>query len=86
MAVLAELGVKDAELNAELLNCLNDEDGAVRIAAIKAAGQLKLTKALPELLERIKHGGEESNLPGRATHSRHEGADLGRAGQAFGGR
>lgn len=58
--VVSELGVKDAELNAQLLLCLDDEDTAVRVAAIKAAGQLKLAKALPVLLERIKHGGEES--------------------------
>jgi HEAT repeat protein len=62
VAVLAELGVKDAELNGELLKCLDDKDAGVRVAAIKAAGQLKLAKALPQLLERIKHGGEESHL------------------------
>jgi len=62
VTVLGELGVKDAELNGELLKCLDDADSGVRTAAIKAAGQLKLAKALPVLLERIKHGGEESHL------------------------
>lgn len=60
--VLTELGVKDAEANAELLARLDDPEPVVRVFAIKAAGRLKLSKALPTLLERIKIGGEESQL------------------------
>ncbi len=59
--VLTELGVKDAEASAELIARLDDPDPAVRITAIQAAGKLKLTKALPVLLERIKGGGPEAN-------------------------
>src|SRR5439155_15767039 len=62
VVVIAELGAKDAETSAELLARLDDESGDVRIQAIKAAGRLKLSKALPTLLERIKAGGEEANL------------------------
>ena len=66
VVVAAELGVKDAEVNAELLERLSDESDAVRIQAIKAAGRLKLTKALPVLLERITLGGEEAKLSAEA--------------------
>ncbi len=60
--VLGELGVKDAEASAELLEALDDASDTVRIAAIQTAGKLKTAKALPLLLERIKSGGEEANL------------------------
>lgn len=60
--VLAELGVKDAEANAELIARLDDADPAVRQTAIQAAGKLKITKALPTLLDRIRGGGPEANL------------------------
>ena len=66
VVVAAELGVKDAEINAELLERLSDESDAVRIQAIKAAGKLKLTKALPVLLERVTLGGEEAKLSAEA--------------------
>lgn len=62
VVVITELGAKDAETTAELLARLDDESGDVRVQAIKAAGRLKLAKALPTLLERIKSGGEEANL------------------------
>ena len=60
--VIAELGAKDAETSVELLARLDDDSADVRVQAIKAAGRLKLAKALPVLLERIKSGGEEANL------------------------
>ena len=60
--VFTELGIKDAEASAELIARLTDPEPVVRVFAIKAAGRLKLTKALPILLERIKGGGEEANL------------------------
>ncbi len=66
VVVASELGVKDAEINAELLERLSDESDAVRIQAIKAAGRLKLTKSLPILLERITLGGEEAKLSAEA--------------------
>jgi HEAT repeat protein len=60
--VLAELGAKDAEVFAELIDRLDDENEAVRIEAIRAAGKLKVSKALPKLLDRIRTGGEEASL------------------------
>ena len=60
--VFTELGIKDAEASTELIARLDDLEPVVRVFAIKAAGRLKLTKALPVLLERIKGGGEEANL------------------------
>jgi len=44
--ISAELGLKDAEANAELLERLLDDDAAVRIQAIKAVAKLKVTKSL----------------------------------------
>jgi HEAT repeat protein len=66
VVVAAELGVKDPEIAAELLERLSDESDAVRIQAIKAAGKLKITKALPVLLERVTLGGEEAKLSAEA--------------------
>lgn len=60
--VLAELGVKDSDANAEVIARLDDPDPTVRTYAIRAAGKLKVTKALPVLLDRIKGGGEEARL------------------------
>ena len=60
--VLAELGLKDAEILGAMQAKLKDRDGIVREAAIVAVGKLKLTKSLPTLLERIKQGGTEAAL------------------------
>lgn len=60
--VLAELGVKDADANSEIIARLDDSDATVRGYALRAAGKLKITKALPVLLDRIKGGGEEARL------------------------
>ena len=66
VVVAAELGVKDADIAGEVIDRLSDESDAVRIQAIKAAGKLKLTKALPLLLERVTLGGEEAKLSAEA--------------------
>lgn len=60
--VCGELGLKDGELATALLARLDDADATVRVAAIRAVGLLKLGKATPTLLERIKSGGEEASL------------------------
>lgn len=60
--VLTELAVKDADASAEIIARLDDSDPAVRSYALRAAGKLKVTKALPVLLERIKGGGDEARL------------------------
>ncbi|CAN5174363.1 hypothetical protein BH11PLA2_BH11PLA2_06940 [soil metagenome] len=65
--VLGELGVKDAEASAELLERLDDKDADVRLSAIRAVGQLKVEKALPKLLERIQKGGPEAAAASEAT-------------------
>ncbi len=70
--VCGELGVKDAAT--ALLAALWDEDDAVRLAAVRACGALKLVKALPIFLERIPTGGIEGNLSAAAA------AQLGPAG------
>lgn len=65
--VLAELGLKDAEILAAVQAKLDDPDDAVREAAIVATGKLKQTKSLPKLLKRIKHGGVEAHLAAEAS-------------------
>ncbi len=64
--VLTELGAKDAEVSSELIARLDDESEAVRIQAIQAVGRLRVAKALPVLLDRIRVGGEEANLAAEA--------------------
>jgi HEAT repeat protein len=58
--VLGELGVRDAEVTGALCESLQDEEGALRLQAIKAVGKLHVEQALPHLLARIKAGGEEA--------------------------
>ncbi|MFO0970033.1 MAG: HEAT repeat domain-containing protein, partial [Gemmataceae bacterium] len=58
--VLPEIAAKDEEVAQALQDALKDEDGAVRIAAIRAIGRLHIDKALPELLTRVQRGGEEA--------------------------
>lgn len=64
--VLAEVGGKDAALSAALTESLADESPAVRLEAIRAAGKLKVDAALPQLIERIKDGGEEAEAAAHA--------------------
>jgi HEAT repeats len=66
VVVAAELAVKDPDIAAEVIERISDESDAVRIQAIKAVGKLKLTKALPMLMERIENGGEEAKLAAEA--------------------
>src|SRR5581483_6284333 len=58
--VLAELGLRDAEVSAAVRESLDDPDPAVRLQAIHAVGRLKIDAALPQLLDRIRGGGEEA--------------------------
>lgn len=64
--VLGELGLKSSEAAAELLARLDDEEQEVRLAAIRASGQLKVEKALPTLLDRVAHGGPEASAAAEA--------------------
>ena len=66
ITILGELGGRHAEVSSAILGALASDDGAVRIRAVYAAGQLKIDKALPRLLERINHGGREGQLAAEA--------------------
>src|SRR2546423_12890709 len=66
LTVLGELGGRDAAVNAAVLDALAADDGAVRIRAVRAAGQLRIDKSLPLLIERINHGGVEGELAAEA--------------------
>jgi hypothetical protein len=64
--VLGEVGGRDGEVGQAIRGCISDADAAVRVAALKAVGKLKVDSALSELLERIRHGGEEADLAAQA--------------------
>jgi HEAT repeat protein len=60
--ILAELGLREKTVSQTLCAALDDADPSVRAAALTAAGKLRLEQALPKLLERVSHGGSESEL------------------------
>jgi hypothetical protein len=64
--VLGEVGTRDAELAEALIAALTDPEGALRLAALEAVGNLRLEPALPQLLERIKEGGSEAEVAAQA--------------------
>jgi HEAT repeat protein len=64
--VVGELGLKDADLATAINKLVSDRNPDVRANAIVAAGRVKLEKSLPELLERIGHGGPEAPLAAEA--------------------
>jgi hypothetical protein len=66
VTVLGELGGRDAAVNATILEALEANESAVRVRAVRAAGQLRIDRALPVLIERINHGGVEGELAAEA--------------------
>ncbi len=64
--VLGEVGTRDAELAKMLCERLQDGDRALRLQVIKSIGKLRVEHALPQLLERIKEGGEEAEASAQA--------------------
>src|SRR5262249_8855160 len=68
--VLGEVGSRDAELTEALCGSLNDAEQAVRLMVLAAVGKLRIEQALPQLLERIKEGGPESEAAALAAARR----------------
>jgi HEAT repeats len=66
VTVLGQLGGKDPNINAAVLDAISSDDPALRIRAVRAAGQLRIDRSLPLLLERINHGGVEGELAAEA--------------------
>src|SRR5262245_28344397 len=66
VTVLGELGGRDSQVNSAVINAIVSDDPALRIRAVRAAGQLKIDKSLPLLIERINHGGLEGELAAEA--------------------
>ena len=64
--VLGEMGDKDAELTRALCDSLKDCEPRLRVQAIRSVGKLRVEAALPQLLERIKEGGEEAEQAAQA--------------------
>jgi HEAT repeat protein len=66
LLIMGELALKDAELASAVRERLTDVSAEVRQNAIRTVGLLKVDAALPELLERIGHGGPEAALAAEA--------------------
>jgi hypothetical protein len=66
LAVLGEVGARDAEVTEVLSGAFDDADASVRAAAITAAGKLRIEQALPRLLDRVTQGGAEAELAAQA--------------------
>jgi HEAT repeat protein len=64
--VVGELGVRDAEVSRALCEQLAGGEAALRLQVIQAVGKLRVEAALPQLLERIKDGGEEAERAAQA--------------------
>jgi HEAT repeat protein len=64
--VLGEVGTKDAELTRALCDSLKDSESRLRVQVIKSVGKLRVEAALPQLLERVKEGGEEAEQAAQA--------------------
>jgi hypothetical protein len=64
--VLGEVGGKGDGIGEALIEHLADDDGGVRRESIRAVGKLRVDAALPALLDRIRHGGEEAELAAQA--------------------
>jgi HEAT repeat protein len=62
LKVMVELGLREKEAAKRICSSLDDQDGAIRLASLEAAGSLRIESALPILLERVTQGGEESEL------------------------
>lgn len=64
--VLGEMGGKDAALSRALCEQLQDPEARLRLHIIQTVGKLRIEAALPQLLERIKEGGEEAEQAAQA--------------------
>lgn len=64
--VLGEIGGKDTELTRALCDALKDGEARLRMQVIQAVSKLRIEPALPQLLERIKEGGEEAEQAAQA--------------------
>lgn len=60
VTVLGAIGGKDAGVGQALCRALDDADAAVRLQALAAVGQLRVERALPQLLARVSQGGPEA--------------------------
>jgi HEAT repeat protein len=58
--LLGELGAKEKDVGAGLIQAVEDAEQSVRLEAIYAVGRLGFESALPRLIEFIKQGGPES--------------------------
>jgi HEAT repeat protein len=58
--VLGDLGNRAPEIVRAMRGLLDDPNAAVRLQALHALGDLRIEAALPELLARVREGGEEA--------------------------
>jgi HEAT repeat protein len=60
LRVLRELAGPEPEIARTLRELLADADASVRLQALRAIGDLRIESAMPELLARVREGGEEA--------------------------
>jgi hypothetical protein len=70
--VLGEIGNRDAEAARALCDALDDPEATVRSQVVAAIGKLRIERALPRLLDRVRDGGLEAE--GAAQAIAHLGA------------
>ncbi len=64
--VLGEIGDRDGPVTTALCESLADSDGGFRTAVMSSVAKLRIEAALPQLLERVRQGGEEAGSAARA--------------------
>jgi HEAT repeat protein len=64
--VLGEVGSKDGAVAGALCAALDDPELTLRLDAAEAVGKLKIDRALPKLLARVKEGGGEAETAAQA--------------------
>jgi hypothetical protein len=64
--VLGEIGNRDGVIAQALCDALNDPEAIVRHQAVAAIGKLRVERALPRLLDRVREGGVEAEHAAQA--------------------
>jgi HEAT repeat protein len=64
--VIGDIGLRDPESARLLIDLLDDAEEAPRRQAMAALGKLHVDKALPHLIDRVAHGGPDSDIAAQA--------------------
>src|SRR5437667_7059487 len=64
--VLGEVGTREPELAQTLCELVNDPETDVRLQVLRTLGQLHIEQALPQFLDKVRHGGAEAEAAAEA--------------------